>query len=324
MARGASKSDARITPEVMNYNSISLPPKAVKTAEERDLTRAYNAIKKGPKESDILRAEDLKNKATALDSAISKLRAEVNEIDEKYTHPDYMKAIDYPEKPPRKWNDGVPEDIKAAKEKLLRERGEFERELQRVRNETISVLQKNRELEQARVRLNQTLPDLPSYQRDKERYYSIDDLKSGGEGKAHLAKIPFAKLSEVRKQLLRDAVSEAQLEGEDRGGFIGKVERTQEITVPSKNKTGPRTVTLEFKIEADVDYKNDPYGDSSTSVNGYRIFVRSKEDGVRARQDAKEERENRYRASSSQAALGRGMAEAYRRSASGYGRLGEV
>lgn len=284
MARGASKSDiqrVRPEPEVMNYNSISLPPKAPIDPEQKKLDKALRAAKKGATKAEkaeveerayAYRTAEVLRKAY-IDSeeykAVEALRDKHSEVKEQYNY-------DLPPSYYREWNKDAPQSAKDASDAATKKLKELDeksgvafRDWDRLRESMIAK-------EGIKNRANQTLPDLPGIRRDKEGYFDIDDLRRSPEGAAQLAKITNATLKQVTKSLARGAASEAGLLGEDRGGFIGEVEQTETVSAPSKNRSGSKFANLEFKMVAEVDYKNDPYGDSSTHVKDYKVYVRSR------------------------------------------------
>lgn len=296
MARGSSKSDTVLvgqkTPngtlysrvpkgEVMNYQSISLPPKAPTDPEQKKMDKALTAARKGATKDEKARNVELEaayrkaeaDKKAYMNSeeykAVEALRDKHSKLEEEYNY-------DLPSTYYRKWNEDAPQSAKDASDAAARRLKELNKASQdtfdawRVVRDDVSAKEGRKE------RAGKTLPDIPGIRRDSEGYFDIDDLRRNPEGAAQLAKITNATLKQVQKELGRDAASEARLNGEDSGRFSGKVERTTTVSIPSKNRSGSKFANLEFKIVADVDYKDDPYGDSSTNVTDYKIYVKSR------------------------------------------------
>jgi hypothetical protein len=168
--------------------------------------------------------------------------------------------------PEREYNEGVTADMIKKGAELVnvadRARDGLDKELKRV-NEAKKQYEDKAD---ARKRAKEFLPELPNVKRDKEGYLSLDSLESDKEGKKALKKLPQEGLAGIKKQLIKDAASEAFLNGEDNDYFKGKVERTQTMETPSG--------LVDIKIVADVEYRNDPRGDSNTDINYVKFFVR--------------------------------------------------
>jgi hypothetical protein len=265
----------------MNYNSISLPPKPPVDTEQKKLDKALSAAKKGATKAEKASNFELEakyrqaeaDKKAYMDSeeykAVEALRNKHSKMEEEYNY-------DLPSTYYRKWNEDAPQSAKDASNAAATKLKELDKASQSTFDAWKVVRDAVKTKEGLKERAGKTLPDIPGIRRDKEGYFDIDDLRRSPEGSAQLAKITNATLKQVQKELGRDAISEAQLNGEDSGQFSGKVERTTNVSIPSKNRSGSKFANLEFKIVADVDYKNDPYGDSSTSVTDYKIYVRSR------------------------------------------------
>jgi hypothetical protein len=178
---------------------------------------------------------------------------------EKYYYSDGM----WPE---REFNAGVTEDQKKMVYDAQKE-VEFAQSNLNAEEKNVAAAKKQYEDKaDARKRAKEFLPELPNVKRDKEGYLSLDSLESDKEGKKSLKKLPQEALAGIKKQLIKDAASEAFLNGEDNDYFKGKVERTQTMETPSG--------LVDVKIVADVEYRNDPRGDSNTDINTVKFFVR--------------------------------------------------
>lgn len=286
MARGASKSDlvwvSRKTPSGTSYARI---PKAevenYYAAEQKKMDKELTAARKGATKDEKAKNVELEAayRQTEADKkayrnseeykAVEALRDKHSKLEEEYNY-------DLPSTYYRKWNEDAPQSAKDASDAAVRKTKELDKASQSAFDAWKVVRDDVAAKEGRKERAGKTLPDIPGIRRDKDGYFDINDLHRSPEGRAQLAKITNATLKQVQKELNRDAASEAQLNGDDRGGWNGTVERTTTVSIPSKNRSGSKLANLEFKIVAEVEYKNDPYGDSSTDVINPKIYVKSR------------------------------------------------
>ena len=168
--------------------------------------------------------------------------------------------------PEREYNKGVTDDMIKKGAELTnvtdRARAELDKELKRV-NEAKKVYEDKAD---ARKRAKELLPEMPNIKKDRAGFLSVDALEADKEGKKALKKLPEAAFKDVKKTLIKDAASEAFLNGEDNDYFKGSVERTRTMETPNG--------LVEVKVVADVEYRNNPQGDSNTDIEFVKFFVR--------------------------------------------------
>lgn len=168
--------------------------------------------------------------------------------------------------PEREFNEGVTED---QKKMVYDAQKEFEFAQSNLKAEEKKVEAAKKEYEDkadARKRAKEFLPEMPNVKKDRDGFLSVDALEADKEGKKALKKLPEEAFKDVKKTLIKDAASEAFLNGEDNDYFKGSVERTRMMDTPNGR--------VEVKVVADVEYRNDPRGDSNTDINTVKFFVR--------------------------------------------------
>ena len=250
MARGNSRASSEALPQSDGndayksaYNSVSRGTRLKTLSKELDALEL--------KQADLKASVEYQN-AT---SDLARINREHTHIEENYYGSDGMWRE-------RVWNKDTPQSIKSESDRALRIKQRYEGELEEIRNRVGSIRVEMGEIAKAKLRVKELLPDHPGVPRDKGGYQALKDLSASKEGKAQLYKIPQTELAYAKQRLARDAASAAQLEGEDSGEFKGKVER--EVTFGK----------FKLKVVADVDYKNDPYGDSYTTVEDTKYFIK--------------------------------------------------
>ena len=226
----------------------------------------YRSVARGSTKKLQTELDGINNKLLELQSNVTyqnakddlaRINREYTTIEENYYGSDGMWRE-------RVWKKDTPRDVINDYAKALRIRDKFKGAEDDLKQEASRTRSEMTKVAEAKLRLEKFFPDIPGVSRDRGGYQSIDELSKSREGRAQLSKVAaeldfFGSMNRV---LAREVQEEAVLQGENRGGVIGTLEREVKIG------------KVMVKVQADVDYKNSPYGDSNMIIENMKFSIK--------------------------------------------------